>query len=129
MDASGVAERERRARQVLPASGQGIVGPPQLTASQASRTSTMSPISQSRLVTLVAIDGVCVAHSHPDHHSAAREHAIGALRAPAPVDSRAAIIGLLDRRGGGRRSVVCYRGQPERPGSELADRTTAVLPP
>ena len=69
-----------------------------------------------------------VAHSHPDHHGVAPEHAAGALCAPARVGSRAAYIGLLDRRGGGRRSIVWHCGQPQRPGSELADRAAAVLP-
>ena len=33
-----------------------------------------------------------IAHSHPDHHGVAPEHAIGALCAPARVDSRATYI-------------------------------------
>src|ERR1700681_548934 len=69
-----------------------------------------------------------VPRSHPDRHGVAPEHAIGALCAPARVGSRAPYIGLLDRRGGGRRSIVWHCGQPPRPRSELADRATAVLP-
>src|SRR5947209_6456295 len=57
----------------------------------------------------------------PDHHGVAPEHAIGTHCTPARLDSRAAYFGLFDRRGGGRRSIVWYCGEPQRPGSELAD--------
>src|ERR1700704_3693428 len=51
-----------------------------------------------------------VPHSHPDDHGVAPEHAIGALCAPARVGTRAAYIGVLDRRGGSRRNIVWHCG-------------------